>query len=70
MAERFLRTCPLFWLERNISWIELTRKCLRGEFSLSSGLNRYVSKDFVTTKMEQQNASKSMGRKVVQVLDL
>ncbi|CJQ21177.1 Tn5253 hypothetical protein [Streptococcus pneumoniae] len=40
MAERFWENLSIILAERNISWIELTRKMFAGEFHYPSELNR------------------------------
>lgn len=55
--------------ERNISWIELTRKMFAGEFNYPSELNRLYQKD-MPLQGGTTNASKSWVERIVQVLDL
>lgn len=44
MAERFWENLSIILAERNISWIELTRKMFAGEFRYPSELNRLYQK--------------------------
>ena len=44
MAERFWENLSIILAERNISWIELTRKMFAGEFHYPSELNRLYQK--------------------------
>ena len=44
MAERFWENLSIILTERNISWIELTRKMFAGEFHYPSELNRLYQK--------------------------
>ena len=55
--------------ERNISWIELTRKMFAGEFHYPSELNRLYQKD-MPLQDGITNASKSWVERIVPVLDL
>ena len=53
MAERFWENLSIILAERNISWIELTRKMFAGEFHYPSELNRLYQK-IRHYKMEQR----------------
>ena len=55
MAERFWENLSIILAERNISWIELTRKMFAGEFHY---------------KMEQRMPQSPWVERIVQVLDL
>lgn len=44
MAERFWGNLSIILTERNISWIELSRKMFAGEFHYPSELNRLYQK--------------------------
>ena len=54
MAERFWENLSIILAERNISWIELTRKMFAGEFHYPSELNRFVSKRLGTTRWNNE----------------
>ncbi|EOB30515.1 hypothetical protein D065_11180 [Streptococcus mitis 13/39] len=53
MAERFWENLSIILAERNISWIELTRKMFAGEFHYPSELNRLYQK-IVTTRWNNE----------------
>ena len=63
MAERFWENLSIILAERNISWIELTRKMFAGE------LNRLYQK-IRHYKMEQRMPQSPWVERIVQVLDL
>ncbi|CJL24858.1 Tn5253 hypothetical protein [Streptococcus pneumoniae] len=53
MAERFWENLSIILAERNISWIELTRKMFAGEFHYPSELNRLYQKIRNCLKLER-----------------
>ncbi len=58
-----------YFAERNISWIELTRKMFAGGFHYLSELNRLYQK-ICHYKMEQRMPQSPWVERIVQVLDL
>ena len=69
MAERFWENLSIILAERNISWIELTRKMCAGEFHYPSEFNRLYQK-IRHYKMEQRMPQSPWVERIVQVLDL
>ncbi|SUN88065.1 Uncharacterised protein [Streptococcus pneumoniae] len=53
MAERFWENLSIILAERNISWIELTRKMFAGEFHYPSELNRLYQR-FATRRWNNE----------------
>ena len=68
-GEAIWQNLSVILAERNISWIELTRKMFAGEFHYPSELNRLYQK-IRHYKMEQRMPQSPWVERIVQVLDL
>ena len=69
MAERFWGNLSIILAERNISWIELTRKMLRESFTIQV-IESICIKRYATTRLEQRMPQSPWVERIVQVLDL